>query len=344
MNDKQLNGKLLRLARDPKNKPPQSWYDSPVNPFYPNETPDLLQRCTTALDFLVVMRKSDGSFVQSIVNNKIVDEPYVLVYHLQAVSLLLSCGKVFVREDWTKIAEDAFFYAMEHHFLHGDNACLIDDDESLTLANALMAVIHYKMGEDATTYMNTLKECVCDDNVDRFYPPGTLVMDPKAAAPLGAVILAFFEAYKHTRESEYLEYAHKVGELMPAKARMDSYDIWALRLLHDSVDETKFKGTALHLVNSMNNIAMASMSAFTASIAQRANIAWADVQPDYREKIRELLEFQKTTQSSERYKGAFTKTKEISDIHISYFVYNILSFMEYLVFIEDQKHLEIARI
>lgn len=344
---KTLDKQLHEIAKNSKNQPPQSWFDEFFDPFHPEELTDLLNRCTIGLDFLAVMRRSDGSFVQSIVNNKIVVEPYVLPYHLQATSLFLSCGKVFAREDWTKVGKTAFDYAMEHHFIHGKNACLIDDDESLSLNNALMAVIHFKLGKDGSAYMNTLSECFCENQVDRVYAPGTLTEDNKGASPIGAMVLAFFEAYKYTKDSKYLEEAHELGKHLLSKARMDSYDIWAMRLLYNSAKEEdvpKYKGQALHLVNNMNNIAMASMSAFTASIAQRANIAWMDVQPGYRDKCYELLKFQKTTQNNDRYKGAFTKTEEISDIHISYFIYNILSFMEYLVLAENQQHMEIGQI
>ena len=316
-------------------------------PIKNNEVSELLYQCSIGLDFLANLKQTDNSFIQVISDNEVVNESYVLVYHLQAISLLYSCGIIFAKNEWKLVAEKALDYVIEHNFIHGNNTCIIDNDESLSFNNALMAVIYYKMNKNGITYINTLKDCIHNNEIQAIYAPGTLDIQSVKTVPLGVIVLAFLTAYKYTKNNEYFEYAQKIGSQLLTNARMDSYDIWALRLLYNFVDKTKatrFKNIAFDLIDKMNNIAMASMSAFTVAITQRANIAWMDIQPNYCNKINELLKFQKTIQNLDTYYGAFTKTSTIHDIHISYSINNILSLIEYLVFVKQQAHLNIEHI
>jgi len=305
------------------------------------DSSNLLLRSSAALDFVTYLQNSDGSFTQFIIYDEPPqDNPYSLTFHLQATSLLLSCSKTFGKGNLRTTADKAYeFIKQKYEFKHKNSACIIDNNESITMWNTLMAIIVLKQDKDATPYLNNLKHCICENNIDAKYAPATNEEEHDIKPPIGAMVLTFLEAYKKTKQSEYLDTALKIGERLISKANMDSYDMWAMRFLHNATDNPNYKKQAQILLNNVNSIAIESMSSVVAAMVQRINIAWLDIFPENSERCKNILEFQKKCQDMRH--GAFMKVPNQHETHLSDTIYNIYSMIEYLVEVENREDLRI---
>lgn len=304
---------------------------------------DLIFRCSKALDFLTQMARPDGSFIPAISGGTFSKGRCSIPVQLQIISFLYSTAEIFDKRYLKNIADAAFDQITSKCFIKNDACCLIENGESIGFWNAMMAIIHFKRGENskAISFLRSVLDCIKDDKITCHYAPGTTneILKANVHSPYGVFILPMLQAEDKSWEIP----ARQVGEYIIKTGKYDYLDLWGLKKLSMlSNSSPQFRNHASHLLDAVNRTVPDSMSSLYAGAIMQANLAWYEDLPNYPQKrIKEILKRQLACQDIET--GAFNSVPNGKEIRPEYIVHNVIAMIEYLILVEkwDKANLSI---
>jgi hypothetical protein len=296
-------------------------------------TDELYYRCSIATEFIT----------KSISDNKLINygkatkDNYSILNHLHVVSLLHSCSSLLGNSNLAVLADRLFDTILDMSFMHEDIQCIIYDDQSWTVWNALASIILFKknQNDEGIKFLKCVSRCIQENGIYLRYNPATTpqLMSQKPSIFDGIILIAFIAAYENTKQKEHLEIAFKIAlHIIKRKPQYDQYHVWGLRLLSQVNDNQYYQRHCDKIIKSMTVISASNTTSIMAGVFQQAFLANEIFSEDFMEHQMSLQIDEKHSfnMNLERFKGAFVHSKTQHAIQVDYLIHNVLSFVVYL--------------
>lgn len=298
-------------------------------------------RSALALDLIASLLRADGRFNQNPIRESQKEGPYNILYHLQAASVLFTGGQFLQKKNVTDAANKAVQIVDECEFESKDSLIFVFQEKSLTIWNALSAILCFKQNnlERGIRYIKTILPCVEKKRVHPYIRSITSSAanekaDQSTVSELGIVLLALLMAYNRGGlgwEELKIATANVGNQVSGGHLAYSGYNAWGLTFLSTYTDLPFYLKRRDMMARSMMSISTSSMTSLFAAMTQQTLNACG--KPDL-----DLLQYQCDLQVSpkshlglgDRYEGAFVRKKRFPEVRIDYTIHSVLSFLQYL--------------
>lgn len=284
-----------------------------------------------ALDFLVRYQKDDGTFNQNPARKNQKEGPYNFLFHLQAVSLLLTAAELFDRQSLRESAHRSLELISNNTFTT-EGLVVVYNEKSLTVWNALVAIIYMKLGDHdkASKFLQSVIPCVEDHRVSPIFAPLTSPDEHEKASESsvhdpGTVLLALLMAGDH------LDVAKKIGNQMSVQViRFSGTEAWSMVKLAEATALPFYKKRAATVLKEMLKIDISAMPSLFAAHAQQALLASGEPNSDILDRQLSMQSTSTNLDMPEHFNGAFVRNSKFPEIRIDYTIQNIFALIQYL--------------
>ncbi len=232
-------------------------------------------RIALAVDFLSQCIDSEGDFSFKFAEGKRRAVTCPWLHYLHAVSFLYSAANFLEKQSLKDRLGLAFVEKIEAATF-GQNECLfvVKEDRSLTVWNALTAIIYIKLGEDekALGFLNSLLESIGDYvALERSL---TTQVEVRPTNHGSRVLVALLLGFDHFKDEKFFDAASLVAETVLNHAlEYDPYEVWAMNRLDSDNPDARYSTRARRILAAIKDLSLDSMSSLFLATALQSFIA-----------------------------------------------------------------------
>ena len=299
-------------------------------------------RVALAVDFLSQCIDSEGDFAFKFAEGKKRPVTCPWLHYLHAVSFLYSAAD-FLEKQRLKDQLGLTFVEKIEAATFGQDECLfvVKEDRSLTVWNALTAIIYMKLDEDekALGFLNSLLESIGDYvSLER---PLTTQVEMRPTNHGSRILVALLLGFDYFKDEKFLDAASFVAEtLLNHALEYDQYEIWAMDRVDSDSPDARYSTRARKILAAIKDLSLDSMSSLFLATALQSFIAGMPFHGENRFPpfIQRQMALQVDSKTDfgwgEEMHGGFVSHERNTEIRLDYAVQSALAMYQYYLLLQ----------